>query len=118
MTYYNIRMAGSVEAVKNDATFAQVCSYLRVDPGDDDMMVWQSFCAAYDYVMDAVGEVYESSAHTVILLMALTQEFYDNRELMQSDIQQRLRQRYSFQSIIQQLQMAKQIRDDAEEAET
>lgn len=101
----------TLEEVKEAGVMTELKDYLRVDGDDDDAIVYRSAMAARQYIIDAVGEFDEANSSAKMLFYALSQEFYDNRSLMQSDIQQRLRQRYSYQSVILQLQMAKELKD-------
>lgn len=101
----------TLEEVMGAGVMTELKDYLRVDGDDDDAIVYWAAMAARQYIIDAVGEFDEANSSAKMLFYALTQEFYDNRTLMQSDIQQRLRQRYSYQSVILQLQMAKELKD-------
>lgn len=82
-----------------------ICDYLRVDIGDDDSMVTQSALAALEYIDSAVGSFNPDDSTAILLFYALTQDFYDNRELMQSEQQVKKRQEFTYQSIILQLRM-------------
>lgn len=113
MTWAEVMTAGLAE-IQEDGKLEEIKAYLRVDGEDDDVMVLTCARAAYQYVMDAVGTVDESRQTCVMLLLALTQEFYDNRTLTESEQQLKLRQSYQFQSIILQLQIQKDLDDDEE----
>ncbi len=90
--------------VKADGKLDELKNYLRIDGDYDDAAVFMCVKAAYQYIVDAVGAVNEASPTAIILMYAITQDFYENRELMQMDIQQRKRQQYMYQSVILQLQ--------------
>ncbi len=106
-TLAEVQAAGKLDPVKD---------YLRVDGEDDDVMVFASAKAAYQYIVDGVGEFDEDSPTAEMLLFALTQDFYDNRTLTESEQQWKMRQSYTYQSIILQLQMAKSLREEGEDA--
>ena len=82
-----------------------ICDYLRVDAGDDDAQVTNCALSALEYIESAVGQYDTSSNKAFMLLCALSQDMYDHRELTQSEQQLKLRQSYTYQSIILQLQM-------------
>ena len=107
-------VSSTLAEVQAEGKLDELKSYLRIDGDYDDATVFLSVRAAYQYILDAVGEVDEDSMTAIMLLYAITQCFYEERELMQMDIQQRKRQMFMFQSIILQLQQAKQIKDDGE----
>ena len=75
-------------------TIETVKDYLRVDDDDDDGLI--------SLMMETAN----------LLFCAIVQNMYDNRELMQSDIQQRKRIEYMFGSIILQLQLKKALKGD------
>ncbi len=87
------------------AKLGDICDYLRIDTGDDDTIVTQDALAAIEYIESAVGEFNQDDSTAILLMYALTQDFYDNRELMQSEQQLKKRQEYTYQSIILQLRM-------------
>lgn len=93
-------------------TLEQVKDYLRVDGDDDDNIIQVMMEAAKEYIVSAVGEYDEEDKTAEILFCAIVQNLYDNRELMQSDIQQRKRIEYTFGSIILQLQLKKALKGD------
>lgn len=93
-------------------TLEQVKDYLRVDGDDDDNIIQVMMEAAKEYIISAVGEYDEEDKTAKILFCAIVQNMYDNRELMQSDIQQRKRIEYTFGSIILQLQIKKELKGD------
>lgn len=85
--------------------FDEIKDYLRIDGDYDDKVLTQCATAAVQYIVDAVG-VFEKTDPTAIMLMhAITQDLYENRELMQMDIQQRKRMEFLYGSMILQLQM-------------
>lgn len=86
--------------------------YLRIDGNDDDSLLERCTGAALQYIIDAVGEFDTSSYSAEILLCAVTQNFYDNRELMQLDQQQRKRIEYTFGSILLQLRLRRERREE------
>ena len=94
------------------AKLNDICDYLRVDVGDDDTIVTQDALAAIEYLESAVGEFNPDDPTAVMLMYALTQDFYDNRELMQSEQQLKKRQEYTYQSIILQLRMKYELRQE------
>ena len=94
-------------------TLEQVKDYLRVDGDDDDNTIQVMMEAAKEYIISAVGEYDEEDKTARILFCAIVQNLYDNRELMQSDIQQRKAIEYTFKSMILQLQMKKALKEDA-----
>lgn len=93
-------------------TIEQVKDYLRVDGDDDDSIIQTMMEAAKEYIVSAVGEYDEKDKTAKILFCAIVQNMYDNRELMQSDIQQKKAIEYTFKSMILQLQMKKFIKGD------
>ncbi|MBR1856159.1 MAG: phage gp6-like head-tail connector protein [Oribacterium sp.] len=82
-----------------------ICSYLRTDLGDDDEQVTNCATAALDYIVGAVGTYDSESSKAYMLLCAITQDLYDHRELTQSEQQLKLRQSYTYQTIILQLKL-------------
>ena len=93
-------------------TIETVKDYLRVDGDDDDGLISLMMETAKEYIVSAVGEYDEEDKTANLLLCAIVQNLYDNRELMQSDIQQRKAIEYTFKSIILQLQMKKALKGD------
>ena len=80
-------------------------AYLKIDSDDDDSVLIICARAAIQYIIDAVGEFPDRIQSAEILLYAITQNFYENRELMQMDIQQKKRMEYTYGSLILQLQL-------------
>ncbi len=97
---------------------SEICDYLRIDTGDDDTIVTADALAAIEYIESAVGTFNEDDPTAFLLLCALTQDFYDNRELMQSEQQLKKRQEYTYQSIILQLRMKYELSQDGSEEES
>ena len=93
-------------------TIEQVKDYLRVDGDDDDNIIRTMMEASKEYIVSAVGEYDETDKTANLLFCAIVQNMYDNRELMQSDRQQRKAIEYTFKSIILQLQMKKALKGD------
>lgn len=104
MTWQELREAPLDHTVQQNEKMELLENYLRVDE-DDELIIAMAFRGAYDYVMDAVGEVDETEGTVDMLLCALTQDFYDNRKLTESEQREKLRQRQAYQSIILQLQL-------------
>lgn len=82
-----------------------IADYLKIDMGDDDTALINCVSAAVQYIIASVGVFPDGDAAAELLLAALTQNFYESRELMQMDIQQKKRIEYTFGSILLQLQM-------------
>ena len=76
-------------------------SYLRIDG---------------EFIRSAVGEYDDTDSTAQVLLAAVVQNMYDNRELMQSEQQVKKRIEYTFQSMILQLRMKYGLKQ--EEAES
>jgi len=86
-------------------TLDEVKNYLRVDCDDENQLIIRLIETAKEYIKSAVGEYDEKDKTADLLLCALVQDMYDNRELMQSEQQLRKRIEYTYQSIILQLQL-------------
>lgn len=90
--------------------------YLRVDGNDDDNLIQTLIDAGQEFIKSAVGEYDDTDMTARILLLAVVQNMYDNRELMQSEQQVKKRIENTFQSIILQLQMKYSVKqEEAEE---
>lgn len=90
--------------------------YLRVDGDDDDSLIQTMMDAGKEFIKSAVGEYNDTDMTARILLLAVVQNMYDNRELMQSEQQVKKRIENTFQSIILQLRMKYSIKqEEAEE---
>lgn len=94
-------------------TLEKVKEYLRVDGDDEDDLIKVMMEAAKEYIISAVGEYNEDDRTANVLFAAMVQNMYDNRELMQSDQQMKKRIEYTFQSMILQLQLKKNLREEA-----
>ena len=90
--------------------------YLRVDGDDDDNLIQTMMDAGKEFIKSAVGEYDDTDMTARILLLAVVQNMYDNRELMQSEQQVKKRIENTFQSIILQLQIKYSVKqEEAEE---
>lgn len=69
-----------------------------------------------EFIRSAVGEYDDTDSTAQVLLAAVVQNMYDNRELMQSEQQVKKRIEYTFQSMILQLRMKYGLKQ--EEAES
>ncbi len=83
----------------------EIKSYLRIDGDYDDAVLTQCAMTALQYIINAVGLFDPTDSEMLMQLYAITQNFYEDRELMQSDIQQRKRMNYMNASMILQLQL-------------
>lgn len=88
--------------------------YLRVDGDDEDNLISTMMEAGKEYIRSAVGEYDDTDKTANILLAAVVQNMYDNRELMQSDQQVKKRIEYTFQSIILQLRLKHELKQEEE----
>ena len=88
--------------------------YLRVDGDDEDNLISMMMEAGKEYIRSAVGEYNDTDKTANILLAAITQNMYDNRELMQSDQQVKKRIEYTFQSMILQLRLKYELKQEEE----
>ena len=70
--------------------------------------------AGKEYIRSAVGEYDDTDKTANILLAAIVQNMYDNRELMQSDQQVKKRIEYTFQSMILQLRLKYELKQEEE----
>ena len=91
-------------------------SYLRIDGDEEDGLLRTMIDAGKEFIRSAVGEYDDTDSTAQILLAAVVQNMYDNRELMQSEQQVKKRIEYTFQSMILQLQMKYSLKQ--EEAES
>ena len=91
----------------------EIKQYLRIDGDDDDAIVIRCALSSYRYIEDSVGEFDPDQPTAVMLLYAIAQDLYDNRELMQSEQQVKKRQEYTYQSIILQLKMKYELKQEA-----
>lgn len=88
--------------------------YLRVDGDDEDKLISTMMEAGKEYIRSAVGEYDDTDKTANILLAAIVQNMYDNRELMQSDQQVKKRIEYTFQSMILQLRLKYELKQEEE----
>ena len=96
---------------------SDICDYLRMSVGDDDTAITSCALASLEYIESGVGTYDTTSATAFMLLCALTQDFYDNRTLTQSEQQQKMRQSQTYQSIILQLKMSYLLSQDEDSDE-
>lgn len=82
-----------------------VKGYLRVDGTDEDALISTMMNAAKSYIASAVGAYDDTNVKAQQLLLAIVQDFYDNRQLMQSEQQMKMRMEAMYASIILQLQL-------------
>lgn len=82
-----------------------VKGYLRVDGTDEDALIITMMNAAKSYIASAVGVYDDTNVKAQQLLLAIVQDFYDNRQLMQSEQQMKMRMEAMYASIILQLQL-------------
>ncbi len=90
--------------------------YLRIDGDEEDGLLNTMMAAGEEYIRFAVGAYDDTDPTAQVLLAAIVQNMYDNRELMQSEQQTKKRIEYTFQSIILQLRMKYELKK--EETET
>lgn len=98
-------LTATADEVKASGKLATIKEYLKIDDDYDDPVLLSCVKAAVQYIIDAVGEFPEDITTGEILLFAITQDFYEGRELMQMDIQQKKRMEYMYGSMILQLQL-------------
>lgn len=91
-------------------------SYLRIDGDEEDSLLRTMIDDGKEFIRSAVGEYDDTDSTAQVLLAAVVQNMYDNRELMQSEQQVKKRIEYTFQSMILQLQMKYSLKQ--EEAES
>lgn len=80
-------------------------NYLRIDGDEEDDLLRTMIDAGKEFIRSAVGEYDDTDSTAQVLLAAVVQNMYDNRELMQSEQQVKKRIEYTFQSMILQLRM-------------
>lgn len=88
-----------------------VKDYLRVDYDDDDTLIKNCMEAAESYIIGAVGGYDDDNSKANFLYMAIVQDLYDNRAFLISE-QQKKRISYTFSSIILQLQLGMQDKEE------
>ena len=91
-------------------------SYLRSDGVGEASLLRTMIDAGKEFIRSAVGEYDDTDSTAQVLLAAVVQNMYDNRELMQSEQQVEKRIEYTFQSMMLQLQMKYSLKQ--EEAES
>ena len=91
-------------------------NYLRIDGDEEDGLLRTMIDAGKEFIRSAVGEYDDTDSTAQVLLAAVVQNMYDNRELMQSEQQGKKRIEYTFQSMILQLRMKYGLKQ--EEAES
>ena len=89
--------------------------YLRIDGDEEDSLIQTMIEAGKEYIWSAVGEYDDRDLTAQVLLAAIVQNMYDNRELMQSEQQTKKRIEYTFQSIILQLRMKFELKGETAE---
>ena len=89
--------------------------YLRIDGDEEDSLIQTMMEAGKEYILSAVGEYDDMDPTAQVLLAAIVQNMYDNRELMQSEQQTKKRIEYTFQSIILQLRMKFELKGETAE---
>lgn len=90
--------------------------YLRIDGDEEDALIQKMMQAGEEYIRSTVGEYDDTDPTAQILMAAIVQNMYDNRELMQSEQQTKKRIEYTFQSIILQLRVKYSIKQEEAEA--
>lgn len=106
--------AKSYEDIQYEDFFVELLDYLKVDLLDDDRNVFRAARYAVTYIKAAVGEFDEEDDEAVALFHAITQDYYDNRELMQSEQQMKKRQQWMWASVILQLQQKYDLKQEEE----
>ena len=104
MTWADFLEASTAEKLAS-GKLEPIAEYLKIDMGDDDTVLIACVTAAVRYIIASVGVFPDGDESAELLLCALTQNFYESRELMQMDIQQKKRIEYTFGSILLQLPM-------------
>ncbi len=104
MTWTEVVTASKAEILES-GKLDIVREYLKLDEGDDEPVLITCVKAAVQYIINAVSAFPEDNPTAEMLLLAIVQDLYDNRELMQSDIQQRKRMEYMYGSMLLQLQL-------------
>ena len=94
-------------------TLDKVKQYLRVDWSDEDDLIQGLMDTAREYIVSAVGAFDDTDPAARLLLLVMVQDMYDNRELMQSDIQQKKSFLYTYRSMILQLKLKYELKKEA-----
>ena len=87
-------------------------NYLRIDGDEEDGLLRTMIDAGKEFIRSSVGEYDDTDSTAWVLLAAVVQNMYDNRELMQSEQQVKKRIEYTFQSMILQLQMKYELKQE------
>lgn len=104
MTWTEVLTAKNAEILES-GKLDTLKTYLKIDDDYDGPVLITCVKAAVSYIINAVGAFPEETPTGEVLLYAMTQDFYENRELMQLDIQQKKRMEYMYGSMILQLQL-------------
>ena len=89
-------------------------NYLRIDGDEEDGLLRTMIDAGKEFIRSAVGEYDDTDSTAQVLLAAVVQNMYDNRELMQSEQQVKKRIEYTFQSMILQLRLKYELKQEEE----
>ncbi len=92
---------------------SELKEYLRIDGDDEDGLLRRLEKAAREYIASAVGVYDETDPTAEQLLSVMVQDMYDHRQLMQSDVQEKKRMQYTYGSLLLQLQMKYESREEA-----
>nr|DAS87661.1 MAG TPA: head tail connector [Caudoviricetes sp.] len=92
---------------------SELKEYLRIDGDDEDGLLRRLEKAAREYIASAVGAYDETDPTAEQLLGVMVQDMYDHRQLMQSDVQEKKRMQYTYGSLLLQLQMKYESREEA-----
>lgn len=92
---------------------SELKEYLRIDGDDEDGLLRRLEKAAREYIASAVGVYDETDPTAEQLLGVMVQDMYDHRQLMQSDAQEKKRMQYTYGSLLLQLQMKYESREEA-----
>ena len=104
--------ADGYEEVQDEDYFCELLEYLKIDSSDDNRAVFRAARFAVQYIKSAVGEFDENDDEAVALMHAIAQDYYDNRELMQSEQQMKKRQQWMWASVILQLQQKYELKQE------
>ena len=92
---------------------SELKEYLRIDGDEEDGLLRRLEKAAREYIASAVGVYDETDPTAEQLLGVMVQDMYDHRQLMQSDVQEKKRMQYTYGSLLLQLQMKHESREEA-----
>ena len=87
--------------------------FLRIDSDEDISMYIDMACS---YIKESVGAIDETDTLTRYLIGILTQEFYDNRVLTMEQAKDQVR--YMAHSILLQLQLRQQLKEEENESKS